>query len=142
MDDVFTLKKPREELTFSDLRHHFGTGRSYIKSGSGRDRVYGYRRGVMTDIGDIEESEWKSLMLDLIQRSNEMGIYEALKRWSKECCAWLHSKAEVEEYALELHSARIFENPSWAGYEQFWRDYAPCLAKEGEHRYETGRIDL
>lgn len=133
MDDVFTLKKPREELTFSDLRHHFGTGRSYIKSGSGRDRVYGYRRGVMTDIGDIEESEWKSLMLDLIQRSNEMGIYEALKRWSKECCAWLHSKAEVEEYALELHSARIFENPSWAGYEQFWRDYAPCLAKEGEH---------
>ena len=26
MDDVFTLKKPREELTFSDLRHHFGTG--------------------------------------------------------------------------------------------------------------------
>ena len=35
MDDVFILKKPREELTFSDLRHHFGTGRSYIKSGSG-----------------------------------------------------------------------------------------------------------
>lgn len=87
----------------------------------------------MTDIGDIEESEWKALMLDLIQRSNEMGIFEALKRWSKECCAWLHSKAEVEEYALELHSARIFENPSWAGYEQFWRDYSPCLAKEGEH---------
>ena len=87
----------------------------------------------MTDIGDIEESEWKGLMLDLIQRSNEMDIYEALKRWSKECCAWLHSKAEVEEYALELHSARIFENPSWAGYEQFCRDYAPCLAKEGEH---------
>ena len=67
---------------------------------------------------------------------------EALKRWSKKCCAWLHSKAKVKEYALELHSARIFENPSWAGYEQFWRDYAPCLAKEGEHRYETGRIDL
>ena len=100
MEDVFTIKKPREELTFADLRHHFGTGRAYIKSGSGRDRVYGYRRGIMTDIGDIEESEWKGLMLDLIQRSNEMDIYEALKRWSKECCAWLHSKAEVEEYAL------------------------------------------
>ena len=41
MDDVFTIKKPREELTFADLRHHFGTGRAYIKSGSGRDRVYG-----------------------------------------------------------------------------------------------------
>ena len=127
MDDVFTIKKPREELTFADLRHHFGTGRAYIKSGSGRDRVYGYRRGIMTNIGDIEESEWKVLMLDLIQRSNEMGIYEALKRWSKERCDWLHSKAEVEEYALELHSARIFENPSWAGYEQFRHDYAPCM---------------
>lgn len=80
MDDVFTIKKPREELTFADLRHHFGTGRAYIKSGSGRDRVYGYRRGIMTDIGDIEESEWKGLMLDLIQRSNEMDIYRKRRK--------------------------------------------------------------
>ena len=38
-------------LTFADLRVHYYTGRSYLISGEGRDKVFGYRHGVMTDIG-------------------------------------------------------------------------------------------
>ena len=37
-------------LTFADLRVHYYTGRSYLISGEGRDKVFGYRHGVMTDI--------------------------------------------------------------------------------------------
>lgn len=127
MKEAFPLSKPREELTFSDLRCHFGTGRSYIKSGSGRCRVLGYRYGVMTDMGDIEYSQWAALMMELIKRSNEMELFDALKCWAQENCAWLHSKNAVEEYALDLHSSRIFENPKWVAYEQFRNQYAPEL---------------
>lgn len=35
-------------LTFADLRVHYYTGRSYLISGEGRDKVFGYRHGVMT----------------------------------------------------------------------------------------------
>lgn len=123
MDQTFALKKPREELTFEDLREHFGTGRAYIKSGTGRDRVYGYRSGVMTNIGDIEESEWAELMMDLIERSGEQELQDLLRRWAKDHCAWLHSKREIEMYALRLHSSRIFENPNWVALEQFNTQY-------------------
>jgi len=122
-DQTFTLKKPREDLTFADLRAHFSTGRAYIKSGTGRDRVYGYRHGIMTDLGDIEESEWADLLMELIIRSGELHLHEQLKRWAKEHCAWLHTKQEVEQYTLKLHSARIFENPKWVAYELFNRAY-------------------
>lgn len=43
-------------LTFADLRVHYYTGRSYLISGEGRDKVFGYRHGVMTDIGDLPET--------------------------------------------------------------------------------------
>ena len=41
-------------LTFADLRVHYYTGRSYLISGEGRDKV-------MTDIGDLPEAEWTRL---------------------------------------------------------------------------------
>lgn len=123
-----TLKKPCNELTFADLRLHFSTGRSFIKSGSGRDAVYGYRHGVMTDVGDIEESARAQLMMDLIKRSGEEGIQMQLRLWAKENCAWLHSKKEIEMYALELHSSRIFDNPQWVDYDLFNREYRPKAA--------------
>lgn len=134
MAQTDTLKKNPADLTFEDLRAHFGTGRAFIKSGSGRDAVYGYRNGVMTDVGDIEESEWAQLMIALIKRSSEEGLQAQLRLWAKEHCAWLHTKKEVEMYALELHSSRIFDNPKWVDYELFNREYRPHALhrKEGE----------
>lgn len=118
-----TLKKKPEELTFADLSHKNNTFRPYIKSGSGRDKVYGYRYGVITNVGDIEESQWVALMTDLIKRSGEEDIQEQLRRWAKDNCPWLHTKAEIEMYALELHSRRIFENPEWVEYKHFNEKY-------------------
>ena len=46
------------DVSFSDLRCRFQTGRSYVVSGIGRNRIYGYRNGVMCQLGDIERSEW------------------------------------------------------------------------------------
>lgn len=59
-------KKPIEELKFSDLRVHYGTGRSIHVFGTGRDKKFRYRYGAMTDLGDLEILEWKSLLNALI----------------------------------------------------------------------------
>jgi hypothetical protein len=111
-------------LTFSKLRRIYGTGRSYVISGSGRDRKLGYRSGVLTEIGDIEASLWERLVYDLIVRFGEQELYENLLSW----CAgfpFLHSGAARKTYALELHAARIFDDAEWADYTAFNKRYRP-----------------
>ena len=51
------------ELTFADLHVHYYTGRSYLVSGEGRNKVVSYRSGVMTDIGDLTDAEWHTLLV-------------------------------------------------------------------------------
>lgn len=63
-------------LTFADLRVHYYTGRSYLISGEGRNKVFGYRHGVMTDIGDLPEAEWTRLAKRLIRQSGEQELYQ------------------------------------------------------------------
>ena len=43
------------ELKIEDVRFMYGTGRVIYISGTGRDKIYDYRNGCMTKIGDIEE---------------------------------------------------------------------------------------
>lgn len=123
-------RKPTEELTFSDLRYRFGTGRAVLLSGSGRDKKYGYRLGVMTVIGDIEISEWKELMRSVISRFGEEELHAQLCEWEMGNTPWLHTKAETLEYALELHSARIFDDPQWVDFIPFNRKYRPEVLKK------------
>lgn len=70
-----------EPITFEDLRCHFRTERSYVISGTGRDRKMGYRTGIQTNAGDIDISEWKMLMENLIRRSGEEILYKLLLEW-------------------------------------------------------------
>ena len=93
-DDRYNI----QELTCEDLRIHFGTGRSIHISGTGRDKKYIYRSGCMTDIGDILEADWFALARYIIERDGEQNLYDGLVEYAK-TCAWLHSKAEREEYA-------------------------------------------
>ena len=79
----------------------------------------------MTDLGDLEISEWNSLINALIKYHSEREIQQQLQQWCKAECPWLHSDDEVEKYALSLHAARIFEDPAWAGYISFNRQYRP-----------------
>ena len=108
-----------EQLTFENLRYLYGTGRSYVISGSGKYRKMGYRMGVQTELGDLEESEWQQLMRALIEKAGEQELHLQLLQWVTNHCAWLHSRSEREMEALVLHSMRVFQNPNWGGCKEF-----------------------
>lgn len=113
------------ELTFADLRVHYGTGRAYTISGKGRDRVMGYRSGMMCDLGDIEESEWCEMVRNLIVQTGEQELHQQLITHMKEHYRWKRSKAEFEKQALELHASRIFDNPQWVDFIIFNKRFRP-----------------
>ena len=120
---VATADQLADSVTFEDLSVHFFTGRSILLSGSGRDKKYSYRSGVMTDVGDIELSRWRELVHGLIEKAHEQTLHEQLLKWVKNCCPFQHTREEIETYALELHASRIFDNPKWAAYDEFNRRY-------------------
>ena len=96
---------------------------SILLSGSGRDKKYGYRNGIQTDLGDIRNDVWRDLVRELIVRSHEEDLFDKLLEWEKEHTYWLKTKAELEHYTLELYAARIFDNPKWVDYEAFAKHY-------------------
>ena len=96
---------------------------SGVRTGSGRDKKYGYRNGIQTDLGDIRNDVWLDLVRELIVRSHEEDLFDKLLEWEKEHTYWLKTKAELEHYTLELYAARIFDNPKWVDYEAFAKHY-------------------
>jgi len=149
------------DLTFENLCYRFGTGRSYTISGSGKDRVVGYRSGVMCRLGDIEETEWFGLMKDLISRSEEGPLFSNLLCFISQQNYTKISKSELEHEALILHSMRIFDDEEWVDFIPFNERYRPqrlekahvrqvicdCCQKEGlttqaiiERSQSTGTI--
>lgn len=85
----------RDQLTHKDLHAHFSTGQSILLSGSGRDKKYGYRNGIQTDLGDIRNDVWRDLVRELIVRSHEEDLFDKLLEWEKEHTYWLKTKAEL-----------------------------------------------
>lgn len=125
----FSIESKRHDiqaLTCEQLRIHHHTGRSYHISGSGRDKKFAYRSGCMTAIGDILEADWFALARFIIERDGEQNLFAGLLEYTKSC-AWLHSKEEREDYALQLHMSRIFDNAEWVAYQEFNRTYRPWL---------------
>ncbi|MDO5123121.1 MAG: hypothetical protein Q4D44_00460 [Eubacteriales bacterium] len=127
-----------QELTCKQLRIRFGTGKAVHISGTGRDKKYIYRTGCMTEIGDILEADWFALARFIIERDGEQALFEGLVDYAKSC-AWLHSRNEREEYALQLHVSRIFDNEDWVGYQEFNKTHRPWILQgdeEGEAQCE------
>lgn len=114
-----------KQFSFDDLRGHYGTGRSYTISGEGRNRVIGFRSGMMCNAGDIEISEWYKLVKDAIDRAGEHELFAQLLEFLREKEYSKRSKRELEEYALELHASRIFDNEAWVLFVQFNKKYRP-----------------
>ena len=112
-------------ITFKTLRVHYGTGRSFLIRADGRNKVYGYRKGVMTDLGDLEVQEWERLAKELVRTSKEQQLYQNLLEWEKEHNYCGRSGKELETEALELHMLRIFDDPLWVDYIPFNRRYRP-----------------
>lgn len=117
--DSVTSVPNSNQLMHKDLHAHFSTGQSLLLSGSGRDKRFGYRTGVQTDFGDVRADVWRQLVRELIVRSDEEELFKQLLDWEKEHTAWLKTKAELEQYTLELYVTRIFDNPDWADYDAF-----------------------
>ena len=126
-----------QKLAFEQVHVQYWTGRSFIVSGTGRDRKYGYRHGCMTQIGDIEFSQWKEIVQYLIERDGEQQLQKDLFGWVKDTCTWLHTQEEQEEYSLSLHASRIFDCKEWIDYVEFNKLYRPDVlmgkTKGGAH---------
>lgn len=114
-----------EEITFSSIRKMYGTGRAFTERNSqGEKRTY-YRNGCMTEIGDILESVWQQAVRKLIIRENETVLFKNLKSWLKDSKRTFRDDKEFEDYALQLHAARIFDCAEWVGYVEFNSKYRP-----------------
>lgn len=116
------------DLNYSDLRCHYQTGRSYVISGEGRNRVYGYRNGIQCDLGDIEQKEWCQMVKEVIQQSGEQELFQQLLQHLKEHNYAKESNKELEFKGLLLHASRIFDNEVWVDYLKFNRKYRPEIA--------------
>ena len=112
-------------ITFSDLRIHYGTGRAIHLSGSGKDKKYTYRAGIQTDLGDIEINVWQEAMRRLIHSCGEDALQQALVAYVTDNSFWWHTQVERQQEALSLHASRIFENQKWVDYDLFHHQYFP-----------------
>ena len=113
------------ELKIEDVRFMYGTGRAIYISGTGRDKVYDYRNGCMTKIGDIEEGEWISLMKFLIARDGEQDLFKQLIAWETEHNFCDSDKKTLERDTLIKHSMRLFDNVKWVDFVRFNQRYRP-----------------
>ena len=113
------------ELKIEDVRFMYGTGRAIYISGTGRDKVYDYRNGCMTKIGDIEEGEWLSLMRFLIERDGELELFKQLLAWEKEHDFCDSDRKTLERDTLIKHSMRLFDDVKWVDFVRFNQKYRP-----------------
>jgi hypothetical protein len=120
-----------EDLTFSDVRIRYRTGRSFRISQSGREKKYGYRHGVMTALGDLDFPEWERMVRFLIEKHGEQELQKQLGIWLHESNYAHETDKELAIKALELHAARIFDNRQWIGFISFNRRFRPAAVDEG-----------
>lgn len=126
------MKKAIANLSFSDLKIRYFTGRSILISDTGHGKRYQYRNGCMTALGDLEISEWREMITELIAYRSEQELQKQLYEWCAEHTPWLHGKSEITDYALECHAARLFDDPLWADYIPFNRKYRPNVLDSTE----------
>lgn len=115
--------------TFSNLHWRYGTGVD-TSTGKGYYKKISYRYGVMTKLGDIEITVWHQLMEQLIEKSGEQWLLEALIQWEKEHYYAKSSSARLRESALQLHSSRIFDDPEWICFLPFNKRFRPAVYEQ------------
>ena len=120
------MKEPIEHLSFSDLKVLYFTGRSILISDTGQGKRYQYRTGCMTVLGDLEISEWREMITELIAYHKEQELQKQLYEWCAEY------KSEITDYALECHAARLFDDPHWVDFIPFNQKYRPGILETAE----------
>ena len=118
-----------ENLSFDDLRFMYGTGRGYLISGTGRNKITGYRQGVMCKLGDLDQAEWIRLMQELIERAGEQMLYQQLLQWYTEHNYTRDTPAALKMEALQAHSHRLFDSERWVFFVDFNKRFRPEVLK-------------
>lgn len=117
-------------LTYEQIRWQYGTFRSYSK-GTRSNKITWYENGVMTPIGEIEESVWYQAAEHIIQREHEEELFNQLLQYESETTHnGCFKMQELKHYTLKLFVSRIFDAPGWIGFIPFNRKYRPEFVKD------------
>lgn len=121
-----------EKLDYEMIRFRTHTGRAFLINDRGFEKKYGYRHGVETPVGDIEENLWCELMKELIKKNGDTALYEQLLEWYRDIPVAGQTKKEREFYVLQCFSNKIFDNTGWVDYLAFNQKYRPGIFKDTE----------
>lgn len=116
-----------KDIDYELLRFQTHTGRAFLLSDRGLEKKYGYRHGVETPVGDIEENLWCALMKELVEKNNDTALYAALLDWFGDCPIAGRTKKEREFYVLQCFSNQLFDNEEWVDYVPFNQKYRPKI---------------
>ena len=130
-DTIDSRSSLPERLTYESIRFRTHTGRSFLISDRGFKKKYGYRHGVQTPIGDIEENLWYELMRELIAQNGDTILFEQLLEWYTDIPVAGQSKSEKTQYVLRCFSHRLFDNKEWVDYVPFNQKYRPSILDAG-----------
>lgn len=113
-----------EQRTFEELAPEYGVERGFTQMKNGRKTSF-LVSYVKTRSGEIERRQWRSMVRGLIQDAGEEDLFQHLMDWIKDHALWLKTEKDQQNYALELHASRIFDNEDWVGFVPFNRKYRP-----------------
>lgn len=119
------LRRPLEQYTYENLRMHYGTGQAFTE-GSGRYKKHGYRSGVQTGIGDIEERLWIEIAEELIALKGDAELLAAFNEFFETDTAtsnWKRKEKKIR--ALDAVLSGLQDSKSWVAYVPFNQKYRP-----------------
>lgn len=113
-------------ISRENIRWQIATGVS-LSSKRGRKQSNSYRFGVLTDLGDIEISQWRQLAETLVERQGEQWLVDALIEWG---LAHNYTKSTLDEIrldALKDYINGLYDRPEWVDYIPFNRQHRPQI---------------
>lgn len=114
---------PKTKITKENLKYTLRTGQSKTKKDVLRKRnITEYRDGMLTPIGDIKYSVWKSAVYLVVDKRQEQRLFKALKEYFQNSPSPAFRK-DYEEWALIAYMSDLYNNPEWVGYEEFHQKY-------------------
>ena len=116
---------PVKDLSFSDIRCHYETGRNITEKSIGQYVRNTYRVGVMTNVGDIEKAEWEALVMYLIEKNGEQELFNSMMEWYKSNHKWA-----TRSYVLQCYASRLFDDKGWCDFIPFNAKYRPDKVAE------------
>ena len=124
IDKYEELESKIPKLTYEDIQWRYGTFRTQTERTPQGKKIYS-RHGVATGIGDIEVQAWYQLAHKMIELAGELELLKNLQEFLWNEYRWWKEKKECEQYALQLHISRIFDQPEWVEYIRFNQRYRP-----------------